>query len=592
MIEFLGLGVDAWITLATIIILFIVLLTTKIPADVAFIGAMTVLLVTGVLTASEALGGFSSSTVVVVGVLFVVVAGLVYTGVIQLIARYMLGVPKSYPKAIVRLMLPVAALSAFLSNTTVVTLFINVVKVWSKKLGVAPSKLLIPLSYASGLGGVCTLIGTPPNLIISGFYTGATGIQLNIFTTAIPGIFCLIVGVLSVLAMRRLLPTRQSPDEAFANASDYTVELLIPTDNNHIGETVKEAGIEKVRGGHLIEIVRFDKEIISPVSDDEFIMGGDRLVYSGQIEEILSLKKSHGFVIAPHHVFSVDEIEGGRKLRTASIKSGSTLIGNAFSDSDFEERTGMVLVAVSRRGERIEASPRDIKLRFGDTLLLECPGKKVDSRLTADELVFFDSEDVPDTGRKTFISSAIMIAMVLLSAFNVLPLLQSCFLAAFAMIATKCLSIKAARESVNWYILMVFAGSVCLGAAIEKTGLAVKLAEGLMSICGDNPYIILICLCFLGTFLTEFVSNTACAAILFPIVYSSAVALDANPLTFCVALMIAVSSSFATPIGSTTHMLVYGPGGYRFTDFIRIGLPMNFIMLAANIIIVLLLFPL
>lgn len=592
MIEFLGLGVDAWITLATIIILFIVLLTTKIPADVAFIGAMTVLLCTGVLSASEALGGFSSSTVVVVGVLFVVVAGLVYTGVIQLIARYMLGVPKSYPKAIVRLMLPVAALSAFLSNTTVVTLFINVVKVWSKKLGVAPSKLLIPLSYASGLGGVCTLIGTPPNLIISGFYTGATGVQLNIFTTAIPGLFCLFVGVLSVLAMRRLLPTRQSPDEAFANASDYTVELLIPTDNNHIGETVKEAGIEKVRGGHLIEIVRFDKEIISPVNDDEFIMGGDRLIYSGQIEEILSLKKSHGFVNAPHHVFSVDEIEGGRKLRTAYIKSGSTLIGNALSDSDFEERTGMVLVAVSRRGERIEASPRDIKLRFGDTLLLECPGKKVDSRLTADDVVFFDSEDVPDTGRKTFISSAIMIAMVLLSAFNVLPLLQSCFLAAFAMIATKCLSIKAARESVNWYILMVFAGSVCLGAAIEKTGLAVKLAEGLMSICGDNPYIILICLCFLGTFLTEFVSNTACAAILFPIAYSSAVALNANPLTFCVALMIAVSSSFATPIGSTTHMLVYGPGGYRFTDFIKIGLPMNFIMLAANIIIVLLLFPL
>lgn len=590
--EYFGLTIEAWITIMTIMGLFLTLLTTRVPADVAFVGAMTILLVTNVLTIPEALGGFSSSSVVTVGVLFIVVSGLAYTGVIQLIARHLLGTPKKYTGAIVRLMLPVAAMSAFLSNTTVVTLFIRVVKVWAKKLSIAPSKLLIPLSYASGMGGVCTLIGTPPNLIISGFYTGTTGEQLNIFATSLPGLFCLAVGVLAVLALRRLLPERKSPEDAFANISGYTAELLVPTDNGHVGQTIEEAGLMDIRGGHLIEIVRFDKEIITPVANDEFILGGDRLVFSGRIDDILNLRDEYGFVNATHHVFSLDDVDRNRKLVTASLSVESSLIGRRLSDTEFEDSNGVVLVAVSRMGERVNGSPRDIELRFGDTLLLEYPKTISKSSLSNSDITVFDSEEIPDSGMKTFVSSAIMITMVLLSAFNVMPLLHSCFLAAFAMIVTKCLSLKVARDSVNWFILMVFAGSVCLGTAIEKTGLAVKIAEGLMSVCGDNPYIILICICFLGTFLTEFVSNTACAAILYPIAFSSATALGVNPFSFCVALMVAVSSSFATPIGSPTHMLVYGPGGYRFSDFIKIGLPMNFIMLAANIFIVLLLYPL
>lgn len=400
------------------------------------------------------------------------------------------------------------------------------------------------------------------------------------------------MGVLAVLALRRLLPERKSPEDAFANISGYTAELLVPTDNGHVGQTIEEAGLMDIRGGHLIEIVRFDKEIITPVANDEFILGGDRLVFSGRIDDILNLRDEYGFVNATHHVFSLDDVDRNRKLVTASLSVESSLIGRRLSDTEFEDSNGVVLVAVSRMGERVNGSPRDIELRFGDTLLLEYPKTISKSSLSNSDITVFDSEEIPDSGMKTFVSSAIMITMVLLSAFNVMPLLHSCFLAAFAMIVTKCLSLKVARDSVNWFILMVFAGSVCLGTAIEKTGLAVKIAEGLMSVCGDNPYIILICICFLGTFLTEFVSNTACAAILYPIAFSSATALGVNPFSFCVALMVAVSSSFATPIGSPTHMLVYGPGGYRFSDFIKIGLPMNFIMLAANIFIVLLLYPL
>lgn len=591
---FMGLNGYAWITLVTIVVMFGVMIFTKLPADFVFLGGMGTLYVTGVLSAQEALSGFSSTSVVTIGVLFVVIAGLVHTGVLQWMVRYVLGIPSSYGKAIVRLMLPVAGLSAFLSNTTVVALFLNVVKIWAKKLNVAPSRLLIPLSYASGMGGVCTLIGTPPNLIVSGLYMRDTQEELNVFTTTLPGLFVLAVGILSVLALRRLLPVRQSPDESFAQTDSYTVELLVPTECPVVGQTVQEAQLQTVRGGRLVEIVRFDKEIISPVTDDEFLMGGDRLIYSGQIDEILELKRTHGLVNADRHVFSVSEVDARRKLRTAAVERSSRFIGKRMDEVSFEKDTRMVLVAVARKGERIDRSPRDIVFQPNDTLLLECPAGQTAASY-ADwkaDLRFFESEDLPNIGRKTLLSSLIMLAMIVLSSVGILSLLQSCFLAAGAMLLTRCCSVEQARKSIDWNILMIFAGSICLGLAVEKTGIASRLVEAIMGVCGTQPLAVLFCICLVATFITEFISNAAAAAMFYPIAYESAVSLGVNPLPFCIALMIAASSSFATPIGSATHMLVYSAGGYRFTDFMPIGLLMNLIVLAANVFIVTLLFPL
>ena len=222
-ILFWGFGVHAWITIVTVLTMFSVILFTKLRADVVFLGAIAILFVTGVLDAKEAFSGFCSTSVIVIGVLFVVVAGLTHTGVLQWIVKHLLGQPQSYFKAVVRLMLPVAALSSFLSNTTVVALFVGIVKMWSKKLGVSPSKLLIPLSYASGMGGVCTLIGTPPNLIISGLYADHTGVAMNVLATTIPGLFSLCIGVLSIIALRRLLPDRKAPA-----ANIFIVNIVYP----------------------------------------------------------------------------------------------------------------------------------------------------------------------------------------------------------------------------------------------------------------------------------------------------------------------------------------------------------------------------
>ena len=589
---FWGFNLYAWITILTVLTMFTVLLLTKLRADVVFLGAISILFVTGVLNAKEAFSGFSSTSVVIIGVLFVVVSGLTHTGVLQWIVKNLLGQPESYSKAVVRLMLPVAALSSFLSNTTVVALFVGIVKMWSKKLGISPSKLLIPLSYASGMGGVCTLIGTPPNLIISGLYAENTGEAMNVLTTTVPGLFCLFIGVLSIIAMSKLLPNRKTPESAFESTSEYTVELEVPSDNPHIGETVNEAGLNDVRGGNLIEVVHYD-EFVSPANGEEILMGGDRLIFSGQIDEILDLKHSHGLVSADHHVFTLSEIDSSRQLRTAFVTFGSSLIGKSIGGTTFEKDNGLVLVAVARRGERIKQSPREVVLQAGDTLLLDCPPnmKINESSLTA-KLHFFDSDQVPNIGKKTLISTTIMMAMVVLSALNVIPLLQCAFLAAIAMLIFRCCNVDQAMKAINWEILMVFAGSVVLGIAIQKTGIAERLAFGILDVCGDNPIVVMTAICFVGTFITEFISNTAAGAMFFPIMYQAAEKLGYEPFPFLVALMVSVSSSFATPIGSPTHMLVYGPGGYRFSDFMRIGLLMNIIILAANIFIVNIIYPL
>ena len=589
---FLGYSLDAWITIATVLGLFTTLLFTKLRADLVFLAAIGVLFVTGVLDAKEAFTGFSSTSVIVVGVLFVVVAGLTHTGVLQWIVRNLLGLPTSYGKAVVRLMLPVAGLSSFLSNTTVVTMFVGIVKMWSKKLGIAPSKLLIPLSYASGMGGVCTLIGTPPNLIISGLYADKTGVTMNVLTTTIPGLFCLAVGVLSIIAMRRLLPERKAPESAFEATSEYTVELLVPSDNKNIGKTLGEAGLFHVRGGSLIEIHHFDG-VVSLVTEDEFVMGGDRLVYAGQIDEILELKKSHGLVSADHHVFSMDELDKNRQLLTAYVTFGSSLIGKTIEESRFEKDNNMTLVAVARSGKRLNTSPRQVQLEAGDTLLLECPKRlKVNTEQLSPQLHLFDSDQVVKTSTKTLVSSVILIAMVVVSSLGIIPLLQCAFIAAAAMLLFRCCNPEQAMRSINWDILIVFAASVELGLAIQKTGIAESLATGILDVCGTNPIIVMTAICFVGTFITEFISNTAAGAMFFPIMYEAAEKLGYEPFPFLVALMISVSSSFATPIGSPTHMLVYGPGGYRFSDFMRIGLLMNLIILAANIFIVNIVYPL
>ena len=592
-IVYLGLNLYAWITIVTIFSIFVVMTRTHIPAEVAFLGAITILLMCGIVTEQEGMAGFGSEPVVVHAAFFVVMAGLMQSGFLYWLTKNILGVPKNFKMAILKLMVPMAALGAVLNSVNVVVLFIDVVKIWARRLGTEPSRLLIPLSYAATLGGSCTLIGNSSNLIISGLYADQTGSSMHLFVPFIPGLFCTVVGIFSVVLFRNMIPSRRSPESSFESTSDYTVELLVPSDNDAVSKTVAETGLMNVRGGSLIEIVRFDKEIISPVPQDEFIFGGDRLIYSGQINEILELKNTHGLVAADHHVFSMSEIDTNRKLRTAYIGFNSDLIGTKMSENEFEHRMDMVLVAVARQGNRIDMQPREVELRAGDSLLFECPQKneqKVEM-LTKGSLNFFDSHFVPQLGKKTVISAIILLGMFILSSFHIMPLMATTMMAAGAMLLFKCCKIQKVTKYIEWELLLILGCTMVISTAITKLGIADVIAMGVLNICGHNPYIIMIVMCLLASIVSEFISDVGASGVFFPIVFQEATVLGCNPLPFVISLMISITISFATPIGSSTLMLIYGPGGYKFTDFMKIGLLMHVILLAACLFIVNIIYP-
>lgn len=497
-----GLSIDAWITIATVMVVIGVMLLTKVRTDAVMLIAIGVLFVADVLDAKEMCSGFCSGTVVVTGVLGVVMAGLRYTGMLQWMMKHVFGMPKGYSTALLRLMVPVAMLSAFISNTMLTMLFGNVLKRWSRKLNIAPSKLYLPMVYAVQMGGVCTLIGTSTNIVVAELYHSVTGRTMNMFSIFVPGALCLIVGIVFIIAFRRWLPERRSPEEAFEATIDYTVELRVPADNPNICKTLGEAGLFYVKGGNLIAIHHFDHDP-SFLSEEEYVMGGDRLVYAGMIDEILELKETHQLVASDHPVRSMNEISKHYELRVAFVKFYSKLIGKTISDTTLEQDNNVILVAVARRGKRIEALPREVELQAGDTLLFECPRKTntyVES--LAPMLQFSDFQEVVKIGPNAIVSSLILTAMMILTAMNVVTLLQGTVMAALAMLVFRCCTINQAMDSVSWRALMSLAGSIVLGMAIAKTGIAQKIAFGVISMVGSQPVLIMLGVCLAAMLIT------------------------------------------------------------------------------------------
>lgn len=589
-----GLSIHAWITILTLIGIFVVMARSKVPVEVVFLGALTILLVTGVVTEEEGMAGFGSEPVVIHAAYFVIIAGLLHTGVLYLLSKNVLGEPKNYNNALLRLMIPTSFLAAFLNSTNVVVMFIDIVKIWARKLNIAPSKLLLPLSYGATLGGMCTLLGDSSNLIIAGLYYSETGKQLNLFEPLIPGLILTAVGVLIVVLLQRFIPQRESAEQSFETTSDYTVELLVPTDNPAVGETVADAGLYNVKGGSLVEIVRFDREIIMPVPKDEWILGGDRLIYAGQINEILELKRTHGLAAADHHVWSINDIDTKRRMRTAYITFGSDLIGTSMANSDFEEKNNVALIAVARQGHRVEGRPREILLEAGDTLLLECPpkGEEQFERDNRRSLTFFDSHFIPQIGPKTITSAIIFVLMLVISSFHLIPLMAATMLAAGLMILLGCCRMTGVTKYIEWELLLVLGVTVVFSTAIAKTGIADSIASNVLHLCGSNPYIVMAVMCLLASLASELVSDMGATAIFFPIMYHQATMLGCNPMPFVISLMLSVSISFASPIGSSTHMLIYGPGSFRFTDFARLGICMHIVLLIIALVVVNLIYPL
>lgn len=573
---------QAWLTLGVTAAVFLALVFSEVSAAVVLTGGVVVLMAAGVLNVQQALAGLSNDGMVTVAVLFVVGAGIRETGGIDWLAGLVLGRPKTATGAVARLAFPTAAISGFMNNTPLVAMLIPVVSDWAKKNRIAPSKLMIPLSYAAILGGLCTLIGTSTNVIVSGQLTKRLGEAhaLGMFDITWVGLPCCIVGcVFLVVASRWLLPDRRAALSQLEDPRQYTVELLVERDSALVGKTIEEAGLRHLPGMFLAEIDR-EGQVLAAVSPSERLRGDDRLLFVGVVESVVDLQRIRGLKPATDQVFKLTAPRSARCLMEAVVSNTSPLVGKTIRDARFRSNYNAVVLAVARNGERLRQKIGDIVVRPGDTLLVEGQPAFVDQhRNSRDFFLVSQLEDsTPPSYERAPIALAILVAMVVVAAAGWMHLLTVALLAAAAMLLMQCTTVASARRSLDTEVLLSIAAASGLGTALEATGAARTLAEGLIGLAGGHPWATLAVLYLVTLVVTELLSNNAAAILMFPFALASAQDLGISYTPFVMAVMIAASSGFATPIGYQTNLMVYGPGGYRFSDFVRIGVPLDIVI--------------
>jgi di/tricarboxylate transporter len=575
-------------TLATLFSVLSILMLTRYSADLVLMAALALLLIVGVLNPSEALAGFGNPGVITIATLYVVAAGLKETGAVQWIARHLLGNPKTAQGAQLRMIAPTGILSAFMNNTAVVAMFIPAIQDWAQRLGIPASKLLLPLSYAAILGGTCTLIGTSTNLVVDGLLQSELDIHLGLFELAWVGVPLLIIGgAFLVLFGSKLLPDRGGVREELDQVRKYGVEVEVVSPGPLVGKSIAEAGLRALNYGYLAEIDR-DGRLITAVEPDRVLQAGDRLYFIGAPECASELRRIQGLRPANGNVHKLDVANHQRCLVEVVLGPEFPALGKTIRDSQFRTRFNAVIFSLAREGQRVPGKLGDITFRMGDTLLLETSHQFVEQyRFRRDFLLVSALNDsTPPDFRKAPTALGILVLMVLASASGFLPIMEAAFLAAGGMIVSGCLTASRARRSVDLPVLVVIAASFALGNAMTVTGAADWVVGGLLGFGNLTPWQVLVLVYLLTALFTEVITNNAAAVLMFPIALALAQQLDVSVLPFAVAVMFAASASFITPLGYQTNLMVYGPGRYKFSDYVKIGVPLSLIAGAVSVTLI------
>ncbi len=596
----------SWEAAATILVVaavIAVLVRNAAAPDAALLAGVAVLSVLGLfsdhlLSGREVAGAFGNEAVVTVGVLFIVAAGLTETGALYLVVGRLLGRPASERSAQARLMLPVAVSSAFLNNTTIVATFVPVVREWSRRRNLDPSRLFMPLSYAAILGGICTLIGTSTNLVVQGLLIEADLPRMGMFTISVVGVPAAIAGLLFILlASGRLLPRRASPEADFADPRQYTVEMLVEPGGEIVGLTIEEAGLRHLRGLYLGHIERAGEQILA-VGPAERLIGNDRLVFVGVVDSVVDLQRIRGLRPATDQVFKLADPRPNRMLVEAVVSGGSPLVGKSIRGGRFRTHYEAVVIAVHRNGARIDEKIGDIVLQPGDTLLLETTAGFVARHRDSPD--FFLVSGVPESEPRRYhrapVALLILTGLVVLVALGDLTkvgILPGALAAGALMLLTGCCSLTQVRRHIDWSLLVAIGASIAIGRAVEGSGAAGLLGTALTdALAVLGPVGVLAGVYLTTLLLTEAVTNSAAAVLMFPIAQAAAAQLGVDFMPFALAIAIAASAGFATPLGYQTHLMVYGPGGYRFSDFLRMGVPLDIVIMLVVVLVTPIFFPL
>ncbi len=572
---------QGWFTLGVLALMVVGLIREIAGPDLLVMAGLFTLATAGILTPAETFSGFANPALATVGALFVVSAGLRSTGAIESVVVRLFGRARGEGSAIARMCPPLAASSAFLNNAPIVAMMTPVVIDWARRHAIAPSRLLIPLSYATILGSVTTLIGTSVNLTVDGLLRQASLPPMGFFELAPVGVPICAVGLLYLMGVApRWIPTRQDPAEYLGeHRREYVAAMRIEPECRLVDQTVEEAGLRQLPGLFLVEIDR-GGHVITPVGPDQTLAAGDRLVFAGVVSTIVDLQRIPGLVALGEDEEQVDR-KRGRRLVEAVVSRSSPLVNRSVREASFRSAYDAAVMAVHRNGERVGGKIGEIVLRPGDNLLLQTAphflqahGGSPDFYLVSE----VDSEGPPRTDRAP-IAVAILAAMVGVVALGWIPIYIAAFLAAGALIVTRCVGASDARRSVEWSVLVVIGAGLGIAVAMTKTGAAGTVAELIVLTAGAAGPLATLAVVYLTTMvLSELLHHAASAAIMFPIAVAAASQVGAEPRGFVMGVAVAATCAFANPVTYQTHLIVYGPGGYRFTDFLRVGLPLDLVV--------------
>ena len=577
---------DVWIVSAILIVALVLLITEKLPVDLTAIGILVSLIFTRILTPLEAIAGFASPAVIAVGAMFLVSKGMIRTGAVGFIGQKVIEYSRGSPKlAMLVILLIVGLASAFINNTPVVVLFIPIVLSLSCELDISPSKFLIPISYASILAGTCTLIGTSTNIIVSDLSVMYGYGALGMFELSVLGVPIALLGVtFLLLAAPRLMPSLHSPicELKDSHHRRYLAELSIPRGSRLIGQDPGRVFAEKYPFLEVLELIRYS-HIYYPDRDRVTIAPDDLLLVKSSANDLVEILHSNT-VELPLSERGMNFGAGEKESLIVEliIPPQSSLLGERLLESRLRRDPDIHIIAIQRSGlHYTEQKIHDVKLKIGDILLVRCPITRLERlRGQTDFIVVEDVHHEIVHKRKARVCFLIFGGMVAAATSGMADIMVCALAAVFFMILTGCLQLRDAYRALQGNVLILIVGTIALGTAMEKTGASKYYAEAFLQIFADvGPITVLGAIILLTSISTQLLSNNATAILLLPIAISTALGLGLSPKPFIIAVCFGASACFATPIGYQTNLLVYGPGRYRFSDYLKLGIPLNIIVL-------------
>lgn len=593
---------EAWFTLVIVVVTIAVLITERVSPSIAILAATVVLFVTGVIDQDQAFAGFSNDAPITVAALYVLAGATETTGALQGLTDRVLGGRRAHDdraserRDLTRVVVPGTVGSAFIANTPLVSMVAPRIVSWSRRTGRSASRFLMPFSYAAVFGGVITVIGTSTNVTVSGLLQQAGKQPLDMFEITPVGLPLAMVGAALLIALTPLLlPRRESAADAdAASIREYTIDMVVQPGSALVAQTIADAGLRSLTGVYLVEIER-DGALIAPVRPEERLVAGDRLTFAGNVERVLDLQKLPGLLPAEHHHMTRATDSRAPETFEVVVGDNSPLVGATLKEVDFRAHYNAAVLAVHRSGERLGDKLGDVRLRAGDLLLvLADPDFGRRWRDRHDFLLVSAVEGgTPLRRNRARAVELITLALIVVAGTGMLDLLKASLLAALAVLAIGAITPGEARRSINFEIILMIAASFGLGAAMQESGLAAEvgrlLVDGFEWI---GPVGILAGVLLATMVLTELLSNNAAAVLMFPIALATAADAGLSFRPFAIAILIAASCSFLTPIGYQTNLLVFGMGNYKFRDFTRLGAPLTLATIVVSLIVIPVAFPL